>query len=287
MPSSHAITNFLSIDVEDYYQVSAFENMVGHDKWDNYPSRVANNTLHVLSILDQHNVKATFFILGWVAQKFPGLITKIQGNGHEIACHSLYHRLVYSMSPEEFRQDTQTAKDILEQAAGTAVMGYRAPSYSITKDSLWAYDILTELGFTYDSSVFPIHHDRYGIPDAPRFIYQVPGQALTEFPLSTAVYCGIKVPVAGGGYFRIFPYWLIKAGLKKINMVERQPFTFYFHPWEIDPGQPTMEGARLLTRARHCINLRRTESRLHRLLSDFQFQPLNKGILESQKELRE
>lgn len=274
MPSTSTQANYLSIDVEDYYQVSAFEALVGHERWKDYTPRVEANTGKVLDLLQEHGVSATFFVLGWTARQFPGLVQRIQAMGHEIACHSLHHRLIYTMRPDEFHEDTRTAKDILEQITGTSIQGYRAPSYSITQDSLWAFDILEELGFTYDSSIFPIRHDRYGIPDAPRFPYRLAGRNLIEFPLSTAKLCGLNVPVAGGGYFRFFPYAFTRMALQGINQRERQSFVFYLHPWELDPEQPCIQGARMLSRFRHYLNLAKTEQRFSRLLKDFHFRPL-------------
>ncbi|RLB65733.1 MAG: polysaccharide deacetylase [Deltaproteobacteria bacterium] len=268
------IKNYLTVDVEDYFQVSAFEDIVGKDNWDNYPPRVVENTQRILDLFDSYNVKATFFILGWVAERFPALVKEINARGHEIGCHSYYHRLVYDLTPDEFREDTRKTKDLLEQLTGRKVLGYRAPSYTITKRSLWALDILEELGFAYDSSIFPIYHDRYGLPGAPRFKYKMPDHDLTEYPISTSIIMGRKIPVAGGGYFRLFPYWFMRMALNKINVRERQPFIFYFHPWEIDPGQPRMKNCKPLSRFRHYLNLHKTTDRLHRLLEDFSFGPI-------------
>jgi polysaccharide deacetylase family protein (PEP-CTERM system associated) len=269
------ITNYLTVDVEDYFQVSAFEKTVGVHNWGKFPSRVVDNTNQILQLFAVHDVKATFFVLGWTAERFPDLIRKIADQGHEIACHGYAHRLVYELTPEEFREDTRKAKSILEQTSGKKVQGYRAPSYSITARSLWALEILEELGFTYDSSIFPIHHDRYGLPSAPRFKYRHPHLNLVEYPISTALICGRKIPIAGGGYFRLFPYRFTRWALRRINNCEQQPFIFYFHPWEIDPGQPRMKNISPLSRFRHYVNLSRTSSRLERLLRDFVFQPIS------------
>ena len=272
------IKNYLTVDVEDYFQVSAFEDIVGKDNWDNYPPRVVENTQRILDLFDSYNVKATFFILGWVAERFPALVKEINARGHEIGCHSYYHRLVYDLTPDEFREDTRKTKDLLEQLTGRKVLGYRAPSYTITKRSLWALDILEELGFAYDSSIFPIYHDRYGLPEAPRFKYKLPDYDLTEYPISTSLIMGRKIPVAGGGYFRLFPYWFSRMALKKINEKEGQPFIFYFHPWELDPEQPRMKNIKLLSRFRHYINLQRTADRLRNLLRDFSFGPITNNM---------
>lgn len=266
--------NYLTIDVEDYYHVSAFEHTVGHEKWDNYGSRVGKNTDIILDLLDQYDVHATFFVLGWIAEKFPQLVRDIHTRGHEIACHSYYHRLVYNLTPDEFRDDTKKAKDLLEHITGSKVKGYRAPSYSITNNSMWALDILRELGFKYDSSIFPVYHDRYGVPDAPRFKYKIPGKNLIEYPISTSLIFGKKISVAGGGYFRFSPYAFTKYLLKKINEKEKQPFIFYIHPWEIDPEQPRINGVGIIARFRHYNNLSRTLNRFRRLLEDFSFVPI-------------
>lgn len=289
--------------MEDYFQVAALKEVVGpYKNWDNYPARVDNNTRTILTLLDKYNVKATFFIVGWIAERFPQLIKDIHAAGHDIGCHSYYHRLIYDLTPEEFRQDTKAAKDILEQIIGQPVLTYRAPSYSITRKSLWAVNILHELGFKYDSSIFPIIHDNYGIPDAPRYPFQwdltgnsprYPKPAsrqtnkitkpinrqscLIEFPISTSIFLGRKIPVAGGGYFRLFPYWFTKMALKKINRQDQQPFIFYIHPWEIDPGQPRLKGLSALSKFRHYNNLDKTASRFEQLLTDFTFIPIGKN----------
>lgn len=265
------IKNYLTIDVEDYFQVSAFEKKINPDEWAQFESRVSNNTENILSILHNHNVKATFFIVGWIAEKYPELVKKISSSGHEIGCHSYKHQRIHTLSKQAFKEDTKRSKEILEDITGQQVFGYRAPSYTITKKTIWALDILTELGFTYDSSIFPIYHDTYGIPDAPRFPYKHDGLELYEYPISTALILGRKVPVAGGGYFRLFPYWFTKTALRSINNKERQPFVFYIHPWEIDPHQPRIENIPLKSRFRHYNNLHKTQERFTKLLTDFQF----------------
>ena len=275
-PSENTITNYLTIDIEDYFQVSAFEYLVGYENWDKYASRVEANTKKILDILGRYDIKATFFILGWTAKKHQNLVKEIHATGHEIACHSYCHRLVYKLTPEEFRKDTSLAKDILEQITGTQIRGFRAPSYSITNQSLWALQILEELNFEFDSSIFPIYHDRYGIPEAPRFKYKIPGYNLTEYPISTSLLWRYKIPVSGGGYFRLFPYWFTKNALNNINKKEGQPFIFYLHPWEIDDTQPKFHNARWKSRFRHYNNLHKTASRFERLLSDFKFGPITR-----------
>ena len=267
------ITNYLTIDVEDYFQVAAFEKKIQPDDWPQYESRVNNNTRNILDILDKQQTKATFFIVGWIAEKHPEIVREISKRGHEVGCHSYKHQRITTLSKDAFREDTKRSKDILENIIGRKVLGYRAPSYTITKNTLWALDILAELGFEYDSSIFPIYHDTYGIPDAPRFSYKHDGLDLTEYPISTALILGRKVPVSGGGYFRLFPYWFTHKALKSINEKEKQPFIFYLHPWEIDPGQPRMSNISLLSRFRHYNNLNKTKDRFAKLLSDFQFGP--------------
>ena len=265
------IRNYLTIDVEDYYQVSALEGVVRPEDWPAQESRVEKNTGKILQLLAEYGVKATFFIVGWVAERYPQLVRDIVAGGHEIGCHSYLHRRIYNLTRDEFRDDTRKAKAILEDASGRPVLGYRAPTYSITKRSLWALDILQELGFRYDSSIFPIRHDMYGIPDAPRFPYKLLGNEMMEYPISTSIFLGRKIPVSGGGYFRFFPYWFTKAALGRINDKERQPFVFYLHPWEIDPGQPRFANASALSRFRHYNNLHKTECRFRRLIKDFEF----------------
>lgn len=266
--------NYLTIDVEDYFQVAAFDKVIPTDAWGNYESRVESNTDRLLNLLAGHEVRATFFIVGWTAERFPKMVQKIANLGHEIACHSYRHQKVYNFTPEEFRQDTVKGKSILEDIAGKPVIGYRAPTYSITNKSLWALDILEDLGFKWDSSIFPILHDNYGIPDAPRFEYKLPDHNMIEYPITTALFFGRKVPIAGGGYFRIFPYWFTRMALRRINKQERKPFIFYLHPWEVDPEQPRVEGAGWKSRFRHYNNLAKTEKRFRRLLQDFQFGPI-------------
>ena len=266
------ITNALTVDVEDYFHVSAFADSIDRKDWDSIPLRVVDNTQRLLQLFADNRVKATFFVLGWVAEREPGLVRDIAAQGHEVACHGYSHELVYNQSPEVFRQETIRSKSLLEDIIQAPVYGYRAASYSITDRSLWAIDVLCEAGFTYDSSIFPIRHDRYGIPGSPEYPYRLDspnGQALTEFPLSTANILGYRLPVAGGGYFRLYPYKVTKYGLSQINR-KGQPFIFYMHPWEIDPSQPRV-AARWLSRFRHYNNLNKFESRLQSLMNDFRF----------------
>jgi polysaccharide deacetylase family protein (PEP-CTERM system associated) len=271
MKQTSQIRNYLTIDVEEHFQVSAFENVLSTTSWSAHHSRVQKNTRVLLDLLDQYATKATFFIVGWVAERHPDLVMEIRSRGHDIGCHSYMHKKVYTLTPDEFRADTNKAKEIIEKILGEQISGYRAPSYSITSKSLWALDILEELGFKYDSSIFPVHHDNYGIPDAPRFKYHHTKQNLIEYPISTAKVFGYNVPVAGGGYFRLFPYWLTKQLLLKINTQEKKPFMFYLHPWEVDPDQPRINNASMLSRFRHYNNLSKTRIRLEKLLNDFEF----------------
>ena len=376
--------NILTIDVEDYFQVHAFSGVIKYDDWSNFECRIERNTDRLLSILSdsgtkndsiasphqgktstrQHSstaslshsithslnnsftqkVRATFFVLGWVAERYPDLVRRIQKEGHEIACHGYAHRLVYTQSRDEFSQDIKRAKSILEDITGKEVIGYRAPSYSITNKSQWAFDVLVEEGFKYDSSIFPIRHDFYGMPEAPRFPFVVSfngndnfefsmlnvefntappnkcstaarsnslthslinpasgisepqhrntaahsnsltyslinSRALIEFPISTVRLLGTNVPISGGGYFRLFPYSLIRKGLRSINKKEGGPFIFYMHPWEIDPKQPRINGLSSRSKFRHYVNLSKTEEKFGRLLKDFNFSSV-KHILQ-------
>lgn len=277
MAKSDQITNYLTIDVEEHFQVAAFEDVISSKNWSDHDSRVSRNTEMLLDLLDDYDTKATFFIVGWVAEHHPELVLEIRGRGHDIGCHSYMHKKIYELTQDEFRADTRKAKNILEQIIGEKILGYRAPSYSITMKSLWALDILEELGFEYDSSIFPVHHDNYGIPDAPRFKYHHSKQNLIEYPISTAKVLGYNVPVAGGGYFRLFPYWLTKKLLNIINDQEKQPFMFYLHPWEIDPGQPRVNNSKMLSKFRHYNNLNKTKERLEKLLNDFKFGSITEG----------
>lgn len=267
-----AIKNALTVDVEDYFHVSAFAKSISRDNWERHPLRVEKNTHRLMDLFDGAQVKATFFVLGWVAERNRSLVGEIAARGHEVASHGYSHQLIYNQTPEVFREETVRSKSLLEDIVQVPVRGYRAASYSITSKSLWALDILAEAGFDYDSSIFPVRHDRYGIPDAeekPHILKTPRGHSLAEFPLSTARVFNYRLPVAGGGYFRLYPYLLTRAGLRQVNARE-QPFIFYLHPWEIDPEQPKVE-AGWFSRFRHYNNLDKCESRLQRLMQDFQF----------------
>lgn len=267
-----ASANAMTIDVEDYFQVSAFDASVSRSRWDEFESRVVRNTDRLLELFAGSKVRATFFVLGWVAERYPALVARIASAGHEVASHGFGHRLIYEQTPDEFRADLRQSRAALMAAAQVAVSGYRAPSFSVTARSLWALDIIHDEGFRYDASIFPIRHDRYGIPVSPRHPYVVhrAGGQLLEVPAST-VRCGpLNLPIGGGGYFRILPYGWTRWGIARTNRVEDRAAIFYLHPWEIDPDQPRLR-ASLLGSFRHYRNLRATESRLHRLLGEFAF----------------
>ena len=272
----------LTFDVEDYYQVAAFAGRVRFSDWDKFESRVVDSTTKILDILAENRVSATFFVLGWVGEHYPALVKEIKKRGHEIASHGYNHRLVYEQGPEEFRRDIRKSREILEGIIQEKVIGYRAPNYSITRQTPWALDILAEEGFGYDSSIFPIYHQRGGMPGAGRYLQRIEcsGRELLEFPLSTLRVAGYNVPFAGGGYFRLFPYRLIKWGIRRIEKTDC-PAIIFMHPWEFDPHQPRLEGS-FLTRFKHYLNLSGSEKKLRNLLRDFEFAPA-KEILTTQE----
>ncbi len=275
--------NAMTVDVEDYFHVAAFSRQIDPVNWDRFIPRVEHNTYQLLDLFDEQDIRATFFVLGWVAERFPALVRAIASCGHEVACHGYSHQLVYKQTPALFHEETLRAKKCLEDQVQQPILGYRAASYSITKRSLWAINILTELEFYYDSSIFPVHHDRYGIPGSPRWPYRLVaknGCSIIEFPLSTISIFGHHLPMAGGGYFRIYPYIVTRIGLSYINHSECRPFIFYLHPWEIDPDQPRIKAGWLST-FRHYTNLTRCKDRLSRLLTEFDFVPI-KEVLKSQ-----
>lgn len=284
MPHGRRVmVNALTIDVEDYFQVTAFEKSVSRAAWGTYPLRVERNTGVLLDLLDERSVKATFFILGWVAERLPGLAKQIHTRGHEIACHGFGHERIYTMNPGNFREDVRHAKRLLEDQCGVAVLGYRAPSFSVTAKSLWALDILLEEGFIYDSSIFPIHHDLYGMPGANPFPHEIrrPAGILKEFPPTTAEFSLLgkrfRVPVAGGGYLRLFPLRFIRRAIEKVNERYGQPAVIYIHPWEIDPGQPRIK-AGLKSRFRHYVHLDQTLGKVRSLISALQFAPMSQVL---------
>jgi polysaccharide deacetylase family protein (PEP-CTERM system associated) len=272
--------NALTVDVEDYFQVSGFERHIRREEWLSYSSRVVANTQRMLAILDRHNVKATFFVLGWVAERFPGLIRDIDAAGHETGSHSYWHRLVYEQSAAQFRDDLRRSQGAIEQAIGKRAAAYRAPSFSITRRSLWALDILVEEGFTVDSSVFPIRHDRYGIAAARRepHVIDTPAGSIVEFPPSVARWGKVNIPISGGGYFRLAPYRVTAGLLARLNARTQRPFMFYIHPWEIDPDQPRLPAGSLQSRFRHYVNLSSTAAKLERLLARFSFGTISESL---------
>lgn len=273
-PSKADVRYAMTVDVEDYYHVSAFEKTIPAADWGKWPSRVERNTHQLLDLFDRYDVTATFFVLGWVAERSSSLVAEIAARGHEIASHGYSHRLVFDQAPEVFRAETERSKKLLEDIAQRSVVGYRAASYSITRRSLWALDALVDLGFKWDSSIFPVHHDRYGIPGSPTAPYRLTapnGGSLIEFPLTTAKVGPLRMPAAGGGYFRLYPYWLSRSLLTAAARQNDDKAIFYLHPWEIDPEQPRVPGASMLSRFRHYNNLAKCPARLRRLLGDLRF----------------
>jgi polysaccharide deacetylase family protein (PEP-CTERM system associated) len=280
------ITNVLSVDVEEYFHGMEFESAVPFNQRGILPSRVEENTDRVLALLHDHKVQATFFTVGQIAEQHPGMLRRIAAEGHEVACHSYRHELVFRQSAEEFRIDVRRAKGVLEDITGAEVVGYRAPNYSIHSDQPWAYDVLLEEGFRYDSSIYPIIHDRYGQVDAPRFPYEIRksgGLALIEFPIGTVRICGVNFPLGGGGYFRLLPEVLTRCGIQRVNAKERHPIMFYFHPWELDPDQPRPPMP-WQHRFRHYVGIEKQEAKLSRLFTHLSFAPVRHVLgLEEQE----
>lgn len=262
--------NALTIDVEDYFQVSALAPHFPRHQWDAVPCRVERNVELILDILEQRGARATFFTLGWVAERFPQLVRRICDGGHEVASHGYGHERASAQTPQAFLADIALAKAVLEDICGQPVSGYRAPSFSIGTANLWAHDVIAEAGYGYSSSVYPVKHDHYGIPDAPRFPYRLEN-GLLEIPVTTMRWLGRNWPAGGGGYFRLLPYAVSRWQIAKVNRDDQRPAIFYFHPWEIDPEQPRVAEASAKTRFRHYVNLAQTEKRLRRLLADFQW----------------
>lgn len=277
--------NAMTFDVEDYFHVGAFADRVDKSQWASFPSRVEANTERSLALFSEAGYKGTFFILGWVAENFPKLVKRIAAEGHEVACHSSEHRRVFQLSPEQFREDTLRAKKTIEDVAGIHVYGYRAPSFSITADSLWAFDILVEAGFTYDSSIFPIRHPNYGMPKLPRapFLVKTPSGPIIEYPMPTLAVGANRSPLAGGAYLRLLPYVYTRWGIRFLNECEEQSVCIYAHPWELDPDQPRINGS-LTAKLRHYVGLGTMEKKLRRLLQDFEFVTLQ-SLLPSTNEL--
>jgi polysaccharide deacetylase family protein (PEP-CTERM system associated) len=263
-----SIPNVMSVDVEDYFQVSALAPYIPRESWDGIPRRIERNIGRILELFDHHRIKATFFTLGWIAERHPGVVRSIVDNGHELASHGYAHRRASEQTPGEYREDVGRARKLLEDIGGVEVKGYRAPSFSIGNANRWALDVLREAGYRYSSSVYPVRHDHYGMPEAPRFAHQ-PLEGLIELPPTTVRLLGKQLPAAGGGWFRMLPYALSRALIRRVHEQDGQSCMFYFHPWEIDPEQPVQPGVDVKTRFRHYVNLSRMEGKLDRLLSDF------------------
>ncbi len=278
------IKNAFTIDVEDYFQVSALAPYIDRGSWDQQPCRVERNVDRILEMLDAAQVKATFFALGWIAERYPTMIKQIAAQGHELASHGYGHLRASDQSPSEFKEDVVRAKALLEDLSAQSVAGYRAPSFSIGESNLWALDILRGSGYRYSSSIYPVKHDHYGMPNAPRFAFGPikHDQDFFELPASTVRLFGRNLPAAGGGFFRLLPYECSRWLLRRVNRCDRQPAIFYFHPWEIDPQQPRPKGLSAKTRFRHYVNLRRTEPRLQRLLADFKWDRMDRIFLNGQ-----
>ena len=279
-PGATRLRNAMTVDVEDYFQVSAFELHIRREHWDQLPCRVERNVDRILALFDAQGVKATFFVLGWMAERYPRMVRRLTEEGHEVASHGSEHVRVVNQTPEAFRADIRRARALLEDTTGTAVRGYRAASYSIGRDNLWALDELLDAGHEYSSSIYPIRHDLYGMPEAPRFAFRHNGDnGLLEIPVTTVEIGRRKFPCGGGGYFRLFPYALSRWALQRVNGHDGQSAVFYFHPWEIDPEQPRQRGIGLKTRVRHYLNLSRMEARLARLLGDFSWGRMDEVFL--------
>jgi len=277
---SEPLVNGMSVDVEDWFQVSAFEGHIDREQWPQIAWRVEANMDRILALFDRHQVKATFFTLGMIAERFPQLVDRIVSGGHELASHGWSHVRVTQQQPEEFRQDVERTRKTLEDLGGVAVQGYRAASYSIGRDNLWALDVLAEAGYRYSSSIYPIHHDLYGMPEAPRFAFRPRGDdGILEVPVTTVALGEHKFPCGGGGYFRLFPYALSRWFIRRVNQRDGESAVFYFHPWELDPQQPRQTDISVKTRVRHYLNLTRTEARLDRLLGDFRWDRMDRVFL--------
>lgn len=273
--------NAMSVDVEEYFQVWALASATKRADWDSLPSRVESSIETVLQLFAQADVNATFFTLGWIAERHPRMIRRIAEAGHEIASHGYAHAKITDQDEAEFREDVSRAKGILEDVSGQAVSGYRAPSFSIGADNLWALDVLHETGHRYSSSIYPVVHDHYGMPDASRFAFRHRADGILEVPMSTAKLWGRNLPCGGGGYFRLVPYQYFRWAIRRLNEFEEQPAIFYFHPWELDPEQPRIKNIPLKSRFRHYVNLSRMEGRLARLLSEFHWDRMDKVFLGS------
>jgi polysaccharide deacetylase family protein (PEP-CTERM system associated) len=268
----------LTVDVEDYFHVSAFEKAIDRSDWVNLEQRVEASTHRLLELFSEHNAKCTFFTLGWVAERYPNLIKAIVDQGHELASHGFSHQRATNMTPDEFREDVSRSKQVLEAASGQAILGYRAPSFSFNDSNVWVYNILKELGFEYSSSTYPIKHDLYGVPKWPRFKYERP-EGIIEIPVPTIRKNNTNTGIGGGGYFRLYPYWFSKKRINNYLTKENQPYSFYFHPWEIDPEQPRIAGASIKSKLRHYLNLSRMEGKVVKLLDDYQWDTMKSVYL--------
>ena len=276
------ILNAMTIDVEDYFQVSAFASTIPREQWESLPCRVERNIDIALALLDEGKAHATFFTLGWIAERYPGIVRRIVDNGHELASHGYGHQRVSELSRNEFNEDISRAKKTLEDLSGSPVIGYRAPSFSIGADNLWALDLLQEAGYQYSSSIYPIRHDHYGMPDAPRFAHYPRGKdGMLELPPTTAILLGRNLPAAGGGYFRLLPYQASRWLIRRVNRQDGEPCIFYFHPWELDPDQPRQFNISMKTRFRHYINLKHMESRIQSLLRDFHWDRMDRIFMKA------
>ncbi len=285
--STLPIRNALTVDVEDYFQVSAFASSIARETWDQLPCRVERNIAVILEIFAEHKVCATFFTLGWIAERYPGIVRSIVAQGHELASHGYAHRRATDQNREEFMHDIVHAKRLLEDIGGVDVKGYRAPSFSIGRGNLWAQNCVQEAGYIYSSSIYPIRHDHYGMHDAPRFaFYPEGGNGLLELPVTTVRLFNKNLPAGGGGYFRLLPYDLSRWCLKRVNTVDQRPCVFYFHPWEIDPGQPRQTGISLKTRFRHYVNLASMEQRIRALCKDFRWDRMDSLFLPADGQAR-
>jgi len=271
-----APVNAMSVDVEDWFQVSAFERTIARTGWDGLECRVERNVDNILRMFADANVRATFFTLGWIAERYPQVVRAIVAQGHELASHGYSHVRATQQNPAEFREDVTRTKAMLEDLGGQPILGYRATSYSIGRDNIWALDVLGEAGYRYSSSIYPIEHDLYGMPEAPRFAFRTAPRAILEVPITTLDLGVRRIPCGGGGFFRLFPYAFSRWALRRVNAIDRQPGIFYFHPWEIDPEQPRVAQAPLRSRLRHYLALRRMQPRLQRLLRDFRWDRMDR-----------
>ncbi len=277
------IRNAMSVDVEDYFQVSAFAPHIRREDWDRLPCRVERNVDLILGLLDEAGARATFFTLGWIAERHPQVVRRIVDNGHELASHGYGHQRASELTPAAFRDDVIRAKHILEDLAGVAVRGYRAPSFSISRNTWWAVAELENAGYVYSSSIYPVRHDHYGVPDAPRFPHRPNGDSgILELPPTTLTLFGRNLPAAGGGWFRLLPYGVSRWMLRRVHAADQAPCMFYFHPWEVDPEQPRQNGLPLKTRFRHYVNLQRMQGRLRKLLNDFEWDRVDRVFLADQ-----